>query len=437
MIVNALSKRTFKHLASLEGLIGKANVSAGQSTLYLHSHDESYHRTRAPDAVVFPTCTEDVAKVAKYCYDNELPIIPFGLGSGFEGGITAPAGGVSVDTGLIFPIDPGADATIGGMCSTSASGTAAVRYGTMKENTINLEVVLSDGRIIHTGGPGRHFQKSSAGFNLTELLVGSEGTLGIITQATVRLHAAPEYLHALIATFETIEDSLACANLVLQNGVPVGRMEFVDPKSIDVINKHSNLENDVKPTLFFELIGSPASVQEQLETVKWCLEENNVLSMKETADPEERKTLWKARHMAYYATLGQCRPGQQGYSTDACVPQSKLTEMILSAKEYIAESKFSKDTAIIIGHVGDGNFHIFTGVDPSSEEEIQDIRELARKVANKALELGGTCTGEHGIGLGKKQFLVDEKGHDVVELMKSIKNVFDPKNIMNPGKIFF
>lgn len=398
-------------------------------------------------------------------------MIPFGLGSGFEGGITTPHGGVSIDlrrmnqvtnvnssdfvasvqpgvtrlqlneyirdTGLMFPIDPGADATVCGMCSTSASGTAAVRYGTMKENTINLEVVLPNGDIIHTAGQGRHFQKSSAGYNLTELFVGSEGTLGIFTEATVRLHAIPEHIHAAICTFKTIEDALSCATMVMQNNVPIGRMEFVDPKSIYVINNYSGLTNDVRPTLFFEFVGSPTSVNEQIETVKWCTDEAEAIDWRDTADPEERAQLWKARHMAYYATLANCRPGQQGYSTDACVPQTALTEMILAAEKYIAESKYFKDTAIMIGHVGDGNFHIFTGVDPTIDDEIRDIQSLSSKVAAKALELGGTCTGEHGIGLGKKQFLIDEVGEKSVDLMRQIKQVFDPKNLMNPGKIFF
>ncbi|CAN7999007.1 unnamed protein product [Ixodes hexagonus] len=451
----------------LEGILGGKNVSSTEAIREQHSRDEGPHTAAAPDVVVFPKNVEQVSKVARLCYQKDTPMIPFGSGSGLEGGVQASKGGVCIDlsqmdqlvelhandfdvvvepgltwrnlngqirdTGLWFPVDPGADASLGGMCATSASGTNAVRYGTMRENVLNLEVVLPDGTIIYTAGKGRRSRKTSAGYNTTNLFVGSEGTLGIITQATLKLHSAPQVTVAAVCPFPTVSAAIEAVVQVLQCSVPMARIEFLDEMTIRACNHYSKTDFTESPTLFLEFHGSSEeAVQEQVDTVIELAEGNGGTNFQWAKEPEERSRLWKARHAIFYATCAM-RPNTRCYVTDVCVPISKLPELVALAKEDIAKNNI---LATVVGHVGDGNFHTMMLFDPKDPGELKKIKDVAQQLGSRSLQLGGTSTGEHGIGVGKQKLLVEEIGEDGVALLKRLKNAVDPKNLMNPGKLF-
>jgi D-lactate dehydrogenase (cytochrome) len=426
-----------------------------------HGQDESYHPAHAPDAVAFPHSTDEVAAIVKLCARYQAPIIPFGTGTSLEGHVAALKGGVCVDlsqmnrvlrvgaedldvtveagvtrkqlneylrdTGLFFPIDPGADASLGGMAATRASGTNAVRYGTMRENVLSLTVVLADGRVIRTA---RRARKSAAGYDLTRLFVGSEGTLGIITEVTLRLYGIPEAISAAVCAFPTIEAAVDSVILTIQSGVPVARIELLDEAQIDAINKYSKLDNTVAPTLFFEFHGTTAGVAEQVRIVEEIAAEHGGSDFRWASTQEERNKLWQARHDAYYAALA-LRPGSQGWATDVCVPISRLAECIAETKQDLAQSTI---LSALVGHVGDGNFHLVFMIDPKNSEEIAQAGRLNDRMVARALAMEGTCTGEHGVGYGKMEFLPAEHG-EAVEVMRTIKRALDPDNLLNPGKI--
>ncbi|KAM5126452.1 putative D-lactate dehydrogenase, mitochondrial [Mantella aurantiaca] len=420
---------------------------------------------RPPDVVVWPQNLEEVSKMAEICYSHHLPIIPYGTGTGLEGGVCALEGGVCFDlsrmdrirslssedfyvtvepgvtrkslnyflrdSGLWFPVDPGADASLCGMAATSASGTNAVRYGTMRDNVINLEVVLPDGRILDTAGKDRTFRKSSAGYNLTNLFVGSEGTLGIITKATLRLHGVPEVTLAAVCSFPSTQAAVDSTVQILQSGIPIARIEFLDDVMIDACNNYNGLNYSVSPTLFLEFHGTETSVTEQLELTGEITQVNGGSDFSWARDQEDRNRLWTARHNAWYAVLA-LRPGCQGYSTDVCVPISKLPKIIVDTKEDLIQSGI---TGPIAGHVGDGNFHCIIVLDLKDEDEVRRVKEFTDRLARRALSLHGTCTGEHGVGIGKRWLLREEVGEIGFHVMKQIKASLDPKNLMNPGKV--
>ncbi|XP_071958984.1 probable D-lactate dehydrogenase, mitochondrial isoform X1 [Antedon mediterranea] len=453
-------------VGTLETVVGTQNISTSLPVREQHGRDESHHVCTPPDVVVWPESTEQVSQIAKVCYDNNIPMIPFGTGTGLEGGAVGYKGGVTIDLtkmdeivelnvddfdvtvrpgvtretlnnyikdqGLWFPIDPGAHASVCGMCATSASGTNAVRYGTMRENVMNLEVVLADGSILHTAGPGKRSRKTSAGYNLTNLFVGSEGTLGIITQATVRLYGIPESMMSAVCSFETVKSAVDTVMQVMQCGIPMARIEFLDDVMIDACNRFSNLSHKVSPTLFLEFHGAQDAIKAQVELVEELAQMNGGSDFYWAEKQEDRNKLWKARHNCWYATLA-LRPGTKGYATDVCVPISKLPEIIVATKEDILKSSI---VGTIVGHVGDGNFHCFITVDPDNPEELPVIKEVAERMARRAIAVGGTCTGEHGIGLGKRDLLVKEVGDGAMTVMKQLKNTLDPKGLMNPGKVF-
>jgi D-lactate dehydrogenase (cytochrome) len=447
-------------IASLRQLLGD-RLSTSAAICAQHGRDESYHPAHAPDAVAFAQSTEEVAAVVGLCAAHKTPVIAFGTGTSLEGHVAALRGGVCIDlsqmnrirrvsaddldatveagvtrkqlneylrdTGLFFPIDPGADASLGGMAATRASGTNAVRYGTMRENVLSLTVVLADGRTVKTA---RRARKSAAGYDLTRLFVGSEGTLGIITELTLRLYGIPEAIAAAVCAFPTLENAVDAVIETIQSGVPVARIELLDEAQMAAINKYSKLDHKVAPTLFFEFHGSPASVAEQSETVKAVAGEHGGDEFRWSTTPEERSKLWQARHDAYYAALAM-RPGSKGWATDVCVPISRLAECIAETKADLAQS--SVPTALV-GHVGDGNFHLVFMIDPNRPQEIAEASRLNDRMVARALAMDGTCTGEHGVGYGKMEFLVAEHG-EAVAVMRAIKQALDPDNILNPGKI--
>ena len=416
----------------------------------------------APDAVVFPHTTEEVVALVQACVGHEVPVIPYGAGTCIEGNTSAVRGGVTVDmsemirivsvnaddfdctveagvrreqlnehlrdVGLFFPIDPGANATIGGMASTRASGTNAVRYGTMREAVLSLRVVTPDGRDIRTA---RRARKSAAGYDLTRLFVGSEGTLGIITEVTLRLHGIPEVISAAVCGFETFAGAVQTVVEAIQLGVPLARVEFLDDLQVRAVNRWSRLDLPEVTTLFFEFHGSERYVAEQVETVRVLAAANGGGEFVWSNRPEERSRLWKARHDAYYAALA-LRPGCVGWATDVCVPISRLAECIVETRRDLEQCSIP---APIVGHVGDGNFHVIFVIDPNRPEELKEAERLNARMVQRALSMDGTCTGEHGIGLGKQDWLVAELG-DAVDLMRSIKRALDPKDLFNPGKIF-
>ncbi|HVC55328.1 MAG TPA: FAD-linked oxidase C-terminal domain-containing protein [Stellaceae bacterium] len=426
-----------------------------------HGKDESYHAPHAPDAVAFARSTEEVVAIVSLCAEYRTPVIAFGTGTSLEGQVAALRGGVCIDlsqmnrilrvnaedldatveagvtrkqlneylrdTGLFFPIDPGADASLGGMTATRASGTNAVRYGTMRENVLSLTVVLADGRVIRTASRAR---KSAAGYDLTRLFVGSEGTLGVITEVSVRLYGIPEAISAAVCAFPTIAAAVDTVILTIQSGVPVARIELLDEAQIDAINRYSKLDHRIAPTLFFEFHGTAAGVAEQVETVKAIAAEHGGDDFAWATTPEARSKLWQARHDAYYAALA-LRPGSKGWATDVCVPISRLAECIGETKRDLAQSAIPSALA---GHVGDGNFHLIFMIDPQSREEIAEVSLLNERMIARALAMEGTCTGEHGVGYGKMDFLVAEHG-EAMSVMRSIKRALDPDDIMNPGKI--
>ena len=428
-----------------------------------HGRDESTYPVTPPDAVVFCESTDDVAAVVALAAAHAVPVIPFGIGSSLEGHLLAVQGGVSIDlsrmdrivavnaedltvtvqagvtreqlnreikdSGLFFPIDPGANATLGGMAATRASGTNAVRYGTMKENVLGLKVVTAAGEVIRTGTRAK---KSSAGYDLTRLFVGSEGTLGVMTEVSLKLYPLPEAVSAAICHFPSIDAAVRTTIQVIQLGVPIARCELLDANAIRGVNKHSHLTLRESPMLLMEFHGSPAGVAEQARTVQDIASEFGGEAFEWASTPEERTRLWTARHQAYFAAL-QMRPGCRSLSTDTCVPISRLAESI---NESVAEAEAAGLPYWVVGHVGDGNFHLSYLLDPNDPAEAATAERLSEQMVQRAIRLGGTCTGEHGIGLHKIGYLVEEAGAGGVEMMKTIKRALDPKNIMNPGKIF-
>nr|WP_284509300.1 FAD-linked oxidase C-terminal domain-containing protein [Caballeronia sp. GAFFF2] len=438
-------------------------VSTAQAVREHHGRDESPFDPQLPDAVVFARSTDDVQAIVRLCAEHDTPIIPYGNGSSLEGHLLAVQGGVSIDlsemknvisinaedltvtvepgisrkqlnealkdTGLFFPIDPGADASIGGMSATRASGTNAVRYGTMRENVLGLTVVTADGRVIKTGTRAR---KSSAGYDLTRLFVGSEGTLGVITEITVRLYPQPEAISAAICAFPSMGDAVRAVIGTIQMGVPIARVEFVDSLAVRAINRHSNLTLAESPTLFFEFHGTEAGVKEQAQTVQDIAAENAGTGFEWATRPEDRSRLWNARHNAYFAML-QLKPGCRAVTTDVCVPISRLAECVEETEKDLVDSPLP---CPIVGHVGDGNFHVAMLLDPAKPEELAEAERLNHRIVERALMVGGTCTGEHGVGLHKMGFMIEEHGEDAIAVMRSIKHALDPKNLMNPGKIF-
>jgi len=452
--------------AFLEAL--KARFGAQCSTAMVvreqHGRDESAFTTVPPPAaVVFAESTQDVADAVKLCAEHRVPVIPFGVGSSLEGHLLAVQGGISIDlsrmnrvlainpedltvtvqagvtrkqlneeiksTGLFFPIDPGADATLGGMSATRASGTNAVRYGTMRENVLALEVVTAQGEVVRTGTRAK---KSSAGYDLTRLYVGSEGTLGVITEVTLRIYPLPEAISAAICSFPSIAEAVQTVIQVIQLGVPIARVELLDANTVRMVNQYAKLGLREEAMLLMEFHGSPASVKEQAETVQALASDNGGEAFEWATTPEERTRLWTARHNAYFAAI-QSRPGCRAISTDTCVPISKLADCLL---ESAAEADASGITYFLVGHVGDGNFHFGYLIDPNNAQEFATAETLNQQLVARALRLGGTCTGEHGIGLHKMAFLVNEAGEGAVGLMRTIKHALDPHNLMNPGKIF-
>eukprot|EP00092_Neocalanus_flemingeri_P022788 GFUD01024708.1.p1 GENE.GFUD01024708.1~~GFUD01024708.1.p1 ORF type:complete len:535 (+),score=145.77 GFUD01024708.1:24-1607(+) len=451
----------------LEAIVGPGNVSSGESVVLQHGQDEGPHPGKSPDIVVFPSSTEEVSEICKICTKHNIPIIPYGTGTGLEGGISAVDGGVCVNVsknmnkilqihqedfsavvqpgisremlnqevradGLWFPVDPGADASVCGMCATGASGTNAVRYGTMKENCLNLEVVLADGRIIHTAGIGSRPKKSSAGYNLTSLFLGSEGTLGIITSATVCLHAIPESVAAAVVGFPTVQNAVDTVVMTLQCSVPMARMELLDEVQMKACNEYSGLSYPETPHLFLEFHGSESEVESQTETVRDIAADNDGGEFQWAVQQEDRTKLWTARHRAYYADIA-LRPGCRSLTTDVCVPVSALPDLVTATKADIAEHGL---IGPMVGHVGDGNFHTMLLFDPADPEEFRKCKEVANKMARSAIALGGTCTGEHGVGQGKMVLLEEQFGKDGIDVMRQIKGALDPQQLMNPGKVF-
>ena len=426
-----------------------------------HGHGEGMADAALPDVVVFPHTNEEVAGIVRLCHASRIPVIAFGIGTSLEGHVAALYGGVCIDlsqmnrmlevngedldcrvqagvtreqvnaelkgTGLFFPIDPGANATIGGMASTRASGTNAVRYGTMRENVLGLTVVTPDGRIVRTGGRAR---KSAAGYDLTRLFVGAEGTLGIITEIQLRLYGIPEAISAAVCQFPDLKSAVDTVIVAMQHGIPVARIELLDDVQMDVCIRYSKLEGyKAAPTLFFEFHGSIAGVREQAEMMQGIAAEHGGSAFEWATRAEDRGRLWKARHAAYYASKA-CYPGKEAFATDACVPISRLADCVLESK---ADADATGLVAPIVGHVGDGNFHLTVLFDPHSKAERAAAEGLAKRVSMRAIAMGGTCTGEHGIGVHKLEALVAEHG-EAVELMQTIKRALDPRNIMNPGK---
>ena len=428
-----------------------------------HGRDESAFSVPPPAAVVFAQSTQDVSDAVKLAAQFKVPVIPFGVGSSLEGQLLAVQGGISLDvgrmnqvlridaddltvtvqpgvtrkqlneavksTGLFFPIDPGADATLGGMAATRASGTNAVRYGTMRENVLALEVVTAQGEVIRTGTRAK---KSSAGYDLTRLMVGSEGTLGVITEVTVKLYPLPEAVMAATCCFASLANAVNTTMLIIQLGIPIARCELLDANTIRMVNTHSKLTLREGAMLLMEFHGSPASVKEQVEIVQGLAADQGGQAFDWASTPEARTRLWTARHNAYFAGI-QSRPGCKAITTDTCVPISHLADALLDS---VTEAEESGIPYFLVGHVGDGNFHMGYLIDPESATERATAEQLNHQLVRRALALGGTCTGEHGVGLHKMGFLVEETGAGTVAMMRAIKQALDPDNIMNPGKIF-
>jgi D-lactate dehydrogenase (cytochrome) len=448
-------------ISELRALLGE-RVSTSDSVREHHSHGESWHPPGLPDVVVFPLTTDEVSAVVALCARHRTPVVPFGMGSSLEGHVNAIRGGVSIDmtrmkkvlrlsqedldisveagltrlkldnhlknTGLMFPIDPGADATIGGMTATRASGTTAVRYGTMRENVLGLTVVLADGRVITTGGRAR---KSSSGYDRTRLFVGSEGTLGVITEVTLRLQGRPEAVRAAVCPFQSMEGAANTVIQTIQLGIPVARIEIVDEAQLRVVNAYSKTDYPIAPTLFFEFHGiSEIVVQEQIRAVEEIAREHGAREFQWAASLEDRATLWTARHNAYYATVAS-RPGARAWTTDICVPIAHLAECILETQADLREAHV---IAPLVGHAGDGNFHLIFMLDPNDSQEFATISALSERLVERALRFGGTCSGEHGVGFGKLKYLQSEHGN-ALDVMRAIKRALDPQNLMNPGKL--
>lgn len=448
-------------LAELSALLGE-RLSTSLAVREHHGRDESPYPVMPPDAVAFAQSTEEVARIVSLCARHECPVIAYGAGSSLEGHFLAIQGGLCLDlsqmnqvlhvapedltatvqagvtrkqlnaaikdTGLFFPIDPGADASLGGMAATRASGTNAVRYGTMRENVLSLTVVTAEGKVIHTA---RRAKKSSAGYDLTRLFVGSEGTLGIITEVTVKLYPVPEAMSAAVCNFPTVDAAVQAVIQTIQMGVPIARVEILDTMAVKAINAYSKLGLAESPMLLFEFHGSASSVKEQAETVQEIAHEFGGRDFEWATNAEDRNRLWAARHNAYFATL-QIKPGCRSVTTDVCVPISRLADCIRETNEDLVQATLP---SAIVGHVGDGNFHVQILIDPNRPEEREEAEALNHRLVQRAIAMDGTCTGEHGVGLHKMDFLVEEHGEDAVELMRQLKRAFDPKNILNPGKI--
>ena len=427
-----------------------------------HGVDEGWHAGVPPEVVVFPRSTDEVARIVRLCAERRVPIVPFGAGTSLEGHVAALQGGVCVDLsrmdrilavnvedldvtveagvrrialderlrreGLFFPIDPGADASIGGMTATRASGTNAVRYGTMRDNVLGLTAVAADGRVIRTGGRAR---KSSAGYDLTRLLVGSEGTLAVITEVTLRLYGVPEAMGAAIVGFGTLQGAVQAVIETIQLGVPVARIELLDDVMMAATNAFAGFDHPEQPTLFLEFHGTEQGVAEQAGHVRDLAERHGGDGWRWATDVGERARLWKARHDALYAGLAM-RPGSKAFTSDVCVPISRLAECILATKADIDDAGAY---APIVGHVGDGNFHVLYTVDPDDPDELASVQELNRRLVHRALAMDGTCTGEHGIGYGKLEFMRQEHGESSLEAMRAVKRALDPHGILNPGKV--
>lgn len=437
-------------------------LSTAQAVRDQHGKDVSWHEAMPPDAVVFARSAAEVQDAVRICAAHGVPVIPFGVGSSLEGHVAAPFGGVTIDlsgmdrivavnaadmdvtvepgvtrealnahlrdTGLFFPIDPGANASLGGMTATRASGTNAVRYGTMAQNVLALEVVLPDGSLIRTGGRAR---KSSAGYDLTHLFVGSEGTLGIITAVTLRLYGIPDQISAAVCAFDTLDGAVQTTIETIQSGVPVARIELLDQMSVRAVNGHSGLGLPEKPTLFLEFHGSETGVAEQAELVAALAQGNGGGDFRWATRAEERSALWKARHQALYAAK-DLRPGCEAFITDVCVPVSRMAAAVAETQADIAAAGL---VAPILGHVGDGNFHVIFLIDPEDAGELAQVKAASARMVDRALALGGTCTGEHGVGLGKRDYLLREHGAGAVAVMAALKRAVDPGDILNPGKI--
>lgn len=448
-------------VAAFKVLFGE-RFSVAQAVRETHGRDESAYDPMPPDAVLFALTTEEVATAVSLCSSHQVPVVAFGAGTSLEGHILALQGGISIDlsqmnqviavhpqdltatvqagvtrkqlnaeirdSGLFFPIDPGADATLGGMTATRASGTNAVRYGTMRENTLALTVVTAQGRIIKTGTRAK---KSSAGYDLTRLFVGSEGTLGIVTEVSVRLYPQPEAISVAVCSFPTTGNAVNAVIQTIQMGVPIARVEFLDENSVKAINAYDKLGLPENPLLLFEFHGSESGVQEQARLVQEIAGEHDAIGFEWAVRPEERSRLWAARHNAYFALL-QMRPGSRSISTDCCVPISRLAECILDTK---ADCEKNAMIYSIIGHVGDGNFHVLMLVDPHDPADLAKAEQINARMVTRALEMDGTCTGEHGVGMHKMDFLIQEHGADAIEIMRRIKHALDPGNLLNPGKI--
>jgi len=436
--------------------------STGAAIREQHGKDESPYPACPPDAVVYAQCTEDVVRAVRLCQRWDVPLVPFGVGSSMEGHILPIEGGVTLDlsrmnrivavnaedftvtvqpgvlrqqlneairhTGLFFPIDPGADASIGGMTSTRASGTNAVRYGTMRENVVSLKVVTAEGQVVRTSSRAR---KSSAGYDLTRLFVGSEGTLGIIVEATVRVYPLPEAVSAAVCNFPTLHDAVTSVIEIMQAGVPVARVEFMDDRAVRAVNRHSQLSLRETPLLLFEFHGSPGAVAEHAQLAQEITRGHGGMDFEWAAKPEERTRLWTARHKAYFAGL-QMRPGARSVSTDVCVPISRLADCVV---ETVADLEAMPFPFKIVGHVGDGNFHVQMLLDADSRHEWEQSEAVNRRLVRRAIRMDGTCTGEHGVGIHKMEFLKEEHGEEALALMRKIKHALDPGNILNPGKI--
>jgi D-lactate dehydrogenase (cytochrome) len=449
-------------VGDLRALLGD-RCTTNASQLQHHSHGESWHAPGEPDVVVFPTNSDEVSAVMRAAAQHRAPVVPFGIGSALEGHVNALAGGVSIDLskmnrvlrvsvedldatveagvthrqlnkalasqGVHFWVDPGADATIGGMAATRASGTTAVRYGTMREAVLGLTVVLADGRVIRTGGRAR---KSSAGYDLTRLFVGSEGTLGVITEITVKLHGFPEAVSAAVCPFASMSGAVQTVITTIQLGIPVTRIELLDEVQVDAVNRYSKTAYPLKPTLFFEFHGtSKETVEENARAVEEIASEHGAEGFQWALTTEDRARLWQARHNAFYAAVA-LRPGGKPWTSDVCVPISRLAECILATQKDLEGTGL---VAPLVGHVGDGNFHLIFVIDPDDAAELAAVKRINGRLVERALAMGGTCSGEHGVGIGKMDYLRAEHG-DALDVMKAIKQTLDPDNRMNPGKMF-
>jgi D-lactate dehydrogenase (cytochrome) len=448
-------------VAELTRSLGNRCVTS-QAVREQHANTLTWTENQPPDVVVYPMTTEEVVSIVKLCAHHKVPVIPFGTGSSFEGHVNAPIGGVSVDTsmmkaiiavnpedldcviepgvtrkqlneylrdqGLFFPIDPGADASLGGMCATRASGTNAVRYGTMKDNVLSLKVVLANGDVMTTA---RRAKKTSAGYDLTRLFVGSEGTLGLITEITLKLQGIPEQISAAICSFPTVKAACDTAIMTIQSGIPIARVELLDTAMVKATNIYSKLTLPESPMLLVEFHGTEASAKEQAERFGEIAEGFGSSNFQWTTKPEERTKLWQARHDAYWASMA-LRPGAKGISTDVCVPISRLADCMEAA---IADLEEMGLIGTIVGHVGDGNFHVLPLIDMDDPDEVAKAKRYVQRLVENALAKEGTCTGEHGVGQGKMKYLESELGPEALEAMRWVKRAFDPDNIMNPGKI--